>query len=183
MNSGIIGVIHKAYEAAPDPLYAKRRQAFAAAGLQCWGAYAFFHGSDHGGNPITEADKFLAAAEPDANTLLALDWETDEDGYVPSLDDAKAFLGRIEEKLGRTAIVYSGNVAKEKISGIDDYIGSHRLWLAEYNKSWFVQESWLAPWLWQNSETSTIPGIDGLCDGNVIVDPMAVEDLIEQWSG
>lgn len=183
INSGIVGVIHKAYEAGvTDSLYAVRRKAFGDAGLKCWGAYAFFHGSDHGGNPTTEADNFLSAAEPDADTLIALDWETDEDGYVPSLADAKAFLSQIQYRLGRKAIVYSGNVAKEKILGQDAYMGSHRLWLAQYNTTWNVQKSWLAPWLWQNSETSIVPGIGGLCDGNVIVEGMTVDDLTSQWA-
>jgi len=47
VNSGIVGVIHKAYEAGvTDKLYAIRRKAFADAGLKCWGAYCFFHGSE-----------------------------------------------------------------------------------------------------------------------------------------
>lgn len=190
VNSGIVGIIHKAYEAGvADKLYAVRRKAFADAGLKCWGAYCFFHGSDRGGNPATEADNFLTAAEPDANTLIALDWETDEDGYVPSLADAKAFLQQIQYRLGRKALVYSGNVAKEKIIGQDAYMGSHPLWLAQYGSQWSVQKSWTAPWLWQNNGDQSgpgphaIPGISGACDNSTIVPPMTADDLISQWAG
>jgi GH25 family lysozyme M1 (1,4-beta-N-acetylmuramidase) len=189
VNSGIVGVIHKAYEAGvTDKLYAVRRKAFADAGLKCWGAYCFFHGSDKGGNPKTEADRFLDAAQPDANTLIALDWEKDEDGYVPSLADAKAFLSQIQYRLGRKAVVYSGNVAKEKILGQDAYMGSHRLWLAQYGSKWNVQKSWTTPWLWQNNGDNVgpgphnIPGLTGLVDNNTVVPPMTAGNLISQWA-
>lgn len=190
VNSGIVGVIHKAYEAGvTDKLYAVRRKAFTDAGLKCWGAYCFFHGSDRGGNPVKEVDNFLIAADPDENTLIALDWETDEDGYVPTLTDAKAFLEEIEARLGRKAVVYSGNVAKEKIAGNDTYMGSHRLWLAQYSTQWKVQQSWISPWLWQcNGDGNgpgphTIPGLSGLVDNSIVIPPMTVDDLIQQWAG
>lgn len=190
VNSGILGIIHKCYEAGvADPLYAKRRQAFADAGLKLWGAYCFFHGSDHGGDPEQEADNFLAAAEADVNTLLALDWETDEDGYVPSAADAKAFLGRIADRIGRSALIYSGNVAKEKIIGKDAFFSAHRLWLAQYSTAWSVQASWDYPWLWQNNGDSsgpgphTFPGLSGLVDNSTIVAPMTTDRLVAEWAG
>ena len=187
-DSGIVGTIHKAYEAGvPDKFYASRRKAFTDIGMK-WGAYCFFHGRDKGGDPIKEADAFLTMAEPDADTLIALDWETDESGYVPHMDEAKAFLYRIAEKLNRKAVVYSGNVAKEKIIGSDLFLGSHRLWLAQYGAHWSTQASWERPWLWQNNGDNTgpgphhIPGVSGLCDNNTVVSPMTVDDLLGQWA-
>jgi len=116
---GIVGVIHKASEGAAidDKLYPVRRKAFTDIGMK-WGAYHFFHG----GQPVLEADAFLSKAEPDTDTLVALDWENVGDGAPPA-EAARAFLERIAEKLGRKAVIYSGNVAKEKINGRDAFFG------------------------------------------------------------
>ena len=118
---GIVGVIHKATEgtAFDDKLYAHRRQAFTDIGMK-WGAYHFFHGAQ----PVLEADHFLSVAQPDADTLVALDWEDVPHLGAPGADKARAFLERIEEKLGRKAVIYSGNVAKEEIAGTDAYFGA-----------------------------------------------------------
>src|SRR5258708_23667438 len=126
---GIVGVIHKASEATgfTDKLYGARRKLVADLGLK-WGAYHFFHGAE----PVAEADHFLGVAEPDADTLIALDWEDVPRAGAPDAHQARAFLERIEERLGRKALIYSGNVAKEAIKGSDPYFAAHRLWLAQY---------------------------------------------------
>jgi GH25 family lysozyme M1 (1,4-beta-N-acetylmuramidase) len=181
---GIVGVIHKATEGLgfTDKLYSVRRKAFTDLGLK-WGAYDFFHGDD----PKAEADKFLAAAEPDDNTLVALDWERIPNGGDPSAAKARVWLERIEEKLGRKAVIYSGNVAKEQLRGLDKYFGAHRLWLAQYGNRWTVPLSWSVPWLWQNNGDNTgpgphrIPGIGSLCDNNTIVEGTA-DDLLRTWA-
>ena len=181
---GILGVIHKATESTnfTDKLYAARRKAATDLGLK-WGAYHFFHG----GNPLAEADHFLGVAEPDADTLVALDWENVGEG-APDADAARKFLERIEEKLGRKAVIYSGNVAKEEIDGKDAYFGAHKLWLCQYGPKWHVQESWQRPWLWQNNGDSYgpgphhIPGIRGLCDNNCLIAPMTEDDLLAGWA-
>jgi lysozyme len=182
---GVVGVIHKASEATGfvDKLYAARRKLAVDLGLK-WGAYHFFHGAD----PAAEADHFLAAAAPDAETLVALDWEDVPRLGAPGAAAARAFCERIEDKLGRMPVIYSGNVAKEEIKGADPYFGKHRLWLAQYGTRWSVQPSWRAPWLWQNNGDNYgpgphgIPGIRGLCDNNTVVAPMTVDDLTSQWA-
>ena len=193
---GIVGVIHKASEATgfTDKLYGARRKLATDLGMK-WGAYHFFHGTE----PVAEADHFLAVAEPDADTLVALDWEdvphspskTGANALMagaPPAAAARAFLERIEERLGRKAVIYSGNVAKEEIKGVDAYLGSHRLWLCQYGPAWRVQQSWQRPWLWQNNGDDygpgphTIPGLKGLCDNNCLVDPMIQADLLREWA-
>jgi lysozyme len=182
---GILGVIHKASEATgfSDKLYAARRKLATDLGMK-WGAYHFFHGAD----PLAEADHFLEVAEPDADTLLALDWEDVPHLGAPSAASARAFLECIEDRLGRKAVIYSGNVAKEQIKGVDAYFAAHRLWLCQYGPAWRVQQSWQRPWLWQNNgdndgpDPHTIPGLKGLCDNNTIVDPMTEADLLAQWA-
>lgn len=183
--SGIIGVIHKATQggAVVDQAYASRRKLALAAGL-LWGAYHFF---DFSAPPSAQADHFLSVAAPDSNTLIALDWEN-VGSREPSAALAKAFLQEIEAKLGRKAVIYSGNVAKEQLRGKDDYFGSHKLWLCQYSSKWVVQQSWTAPWLWQNNGDSygpgphSIPGIKGLCDNNTLVPPMTADQLIKDWA-
>src|SRR5882757_9631 len=93
---GIVGVIHKASEATGfvDKLYGARRKHATDLGMK-WGAYHFFHGAE----PVKEADHFLAVAEPDIDTLVALDWENVGDS-APSADAARAFCTRIADKLG-----------------------------------------------------------------------------------
>ena len=182
---GILGVIHKASEGTgfSDRLYETRRKLATGLGMK-WGAYHFFHGAQ----PAAEADHFLNVAEPDADTFLALDWEDVPHQGAPSAASARIFLERIEDRLGRKAVIYSGNVAKEEIKGVDAYLGSHRLWLCQYGPAWRVQPSWQRPWLWQNNGDSDgpgphqIPGIKGLCDNNTIVDPMTPADLLAQWA-
>jgi len=183
---GIVGVIHKAGEgtANTDQLYSVRRKAFTDIGLK-WGAYHFFHGLQ----PELEADAFLSKAEPDADTLIALDWENWPDGnHAPDAAAALKFLERIQDKLGRKAVIYTGNVGKEKISGVDAFFGAHRLWLCQYGPTWKVQPSWQRPWLWQNNGDSygpgphAVPGIKGRVDNNTIVDPMTPADLLAQWA-
>ena len=153
---GIVGVIHKASQgqSVVDGAYAARRSAAVAAGL-LWGAYHFLDLTDG----ATQAQHFLSVANADAETLVALDWET-IGNRQPSAGIAKDFLTEIQNELGRNAVIYSGNVAKEQLKTADPFFGSHRLWLAEYGPKWVVQESWKAPWLWQYSETGVVRGLN-----------------------
>lgn len=183
--AGIVGVIHKATQGGSivDQGYSTRRKLALAAGLK-WGAYHFF---DFSASPQAQADHFLSVAAPDENTLVAFDWEN-VGSREPSAALARAFLEEIETRLGRKAVIYSGNVAKEQIKGKDDYFGSHKLWLCQYSTKWVVQESWTTPWLWQNNGDSygpgphTIPGIKGLCDNNTVIGSMTVDQLVAEWS-
>ena len=175
-EAGVRAVIHKASEGTnPDNRYTARRKIFTDLGLK-YGAYHFFHGDG-----IKEADFFLNVAEPDKDLVLALDWENT--AHTPNAKQARAFLERIEEKLGRKAVIYSGNVAKEKIIGKDTFFGSHLLWLAQYANHWKVQESWTKPWLWQYGSEITktrVPGINSYCDVNDILDADP-EKFFENW--
>jgi len=71
-DSGIWGVIHKATTGATgtDKKYKDRRTSAVAAGL-LWGAY---HWGTHA-DVAKQVDNFLKAADPDPQTLVALDFE------------------------------------------------------------------------------------------------------------
>jgi GH25 family lysozyme M1 (1,4-beta-N-acetylmuramidase) len=185
-QAGILGIIHKASEGAGfvDPKYARRRQRARRAGL-LWGAYHFGTSDD----VAAQVDNFLAAAAPDAQTLVALDYE--ENGAATmSLEQARQFLIAVEGRLGRKAVLYSGDLIKEQLGDrVDPFFGSHRLWLAEYGPVPRVPPSWSQQWLWQYSgdgigpEPRTVPGIPG---AGGAIDCNSYEhgaaDLAAQWA-
>ena len=153
--AGVVGIIHKATTGATghDPAYAGRRQAAIAAGL-LWGAY-------HWGTaaPIDQQlANFLDTAQPDGNTLVALDFEADP-GDQMTLDGARQFLKGIEAKLGRRAVLYSGILIKTSLgTTADPFFGAHRLWLSQYGNQPIVQASWSTFWLWQYTDGTAGPG-------------------------
>jgi len=200
--SGIAFLIHKATEGLTfaDPRYAARRTAWMdgipvsvtdvdGKSLQItprFAAYHFFHGED----PQREAEFFLNTARLQPGDDAVVDWEAvPGSGYVPSADAVDAFCNVVENALGFSIIVYSGSAAKQQLQGNDPRFTKRRLWLAEYNSTWTVQQSWTHPWLWQNNGgqsggTNKIPGVDGNCDNSTVVNPpMTVEQLSAEWGG
>jgi GH25 family lysozyme M1 (1,4-beta-N-acetylmuramidase) len=174
--AGVLGVIHKATQGAniADPAYAERRQAALAAGL-LWGAYTFNTGQD----VQAQVDEFFSHANPDASTLMALDFE-DNPASNMSIDQAIQFLKIADLKLGRKLVLYSGNRVKDILgTHADAFLGSHRLWLPQYGPTPHAQASWVTPWLWQYSETGRLPGTAGNLDLNLYSGP----NLAAEWSG
>lgn len=181
-DSGVRGIIHKATtgQTGKDKAYTERRRDAEAAGL-LWGAY-------HWGTnaPVAaQVDNFLLKAQPDENTLVALDYEIDAK-FQMAFEQAREFLERIHEKLGRRAILYSGHLIKEKLGNrVDPFFGAHRLWLAEYNPTATVQKSWPSYWLWQYAEKkSTVPGIPGNVAGAIDYNHFngSEEQLRAEWA-
>ena len=91
-----------------------------------------------------------------------------------TLDQAREFLTRIEEELHRKAVIYSGELIKNKLRKKQDpFFGAHRLWLAHYNAHPVVQRSWDKYWLWQYTDNTKgikpnrVPGIPGDANGNL----------------
>jgi GH25 family lysozyme M1 (1,4-beta-N-acetylmuramidase) len=163
-QAGIRGIIHKASQGAEevDPRYAERRSAALGAGL-LWGAYHFGTGVD----VDTQVANFLRAAQPDANTLVALDYEPNGSDTM-SLAQARAFLESVAAQLGRSPVLYGGSLIKEQLGEADDaFFAAHRLWLAEYGPVPRPPASWRSAWLWQYSgdgigpDPKTVAGIPG----------------------
>jgi lysozyme len=180
--SGIAGIIHKATEATgfADNMYAVRRGDATNAGL-LWGAYHFLR-------PVSisaQVDFFLKIAAPDNTTLLALDHE---DERVP-LINAKEFLLRVEDAVGRKAVLYSGFLIKEQLGNrIDSYLAAHRLWLAQFGPRPVTPRNWSSAWLWQFTGDGVGPkphSIPGIVDIGIDInhfDGDAVK-LAAEWSG
>jgi lysozyme len=167
---GIWGVTHKATTGATgrDDKYPNRRKPSGDAGL-LWGAYHWGTKAD----VAKQVKNFLDYAEPDRSTLVALDFERSGDNTM-TLDQAREFLSRIEEELNRKAVIYSGELIKERLGHRQDaFFGRHRLWLAHYNPHPVVQRSWGKYWLWQYTdntkgiEPNQVPGIPGDSKGNL----------------
>ena len=199
--SGIAFLIHKATEGLTfaDPRYRTRRTAWmngipvpvtdvTGEVLQLtprFAAYHFFHGE----NPKAEAEFFLQTAQLQHGDDAVVDWEAvPGSGFVPSADAVDEFCNIVEAELGFPIIVYSGNAAKEQLKGKDSRFAKRRLWLAQYSSTFAVQQSWTAPWLWQNNGgqsggRNSIPGIDGNCDNSTVAPPMTVKQMAADWGG
>ena len=181
-EAGIFGIIHKATEGTGmvDKTYAARRRQAESAGLR-WGAYHFNSGAD----PKVQADHFLNTAKPDANTLLALDWEDNVRGGTMTPAQARVFLERVMQKTGRPPagiVIYGGNVLKEKILAKSDmeFFGQFPLWLCQYGPKAKLPKGWKSYWLWQYSEHGKIAGM--AADGNVDLNVHGGKDLAAEWA-
>jgi lysozyme len=169
---GIRGIIHKASQGVGnvDHRYAERRSAAIAVGM-LWGAYHFATGDD----ADAQVKHFLECAQPDANTLMALDHEPNE-GNELDAPGARAFCESLRDQLGgRLPKLYSGNLIKEqapKLSGDDRaFFANVPWWLCEYGPDERLVDmdnhpmSWTQVWLWQfagdgiDNRGIAVPGI------------------------
>jgi lysozyme len=185
--AGLRGVIHKATTGATgrDDAYKDRRSLAAAAGL-LWGAY---HWGTHA-NVANQVRNFMSWADPDDNTLVALDYEETKNNQM-TIEQAKEFLELLGEKLGRKPVIYSGSLLKKDLGRErDEFFGSHRLWLAQFGENPVVQASWSNFWLWQYTDgkdgpdKKTVPGIPGNSQGHLDCDHFlgSADMLAAQWA-
>jgi lysozyme len=175
-GDGIAGVLHKATQGITfkDPAYTARRQQATDADL-LWGAYHFGDGSDG----AAQADHFLNFVNPDAATLIVLDFEPNPlqaagpAGQTMTLAGAEAFVNRINEKLGRFPGLYGSPAFLKKALGnkTDSPLANCWLWIAHYTTAAAptVPKIWKSWTIWQYTdgklgpEPHTVSGI-GLCD-------------------
>jgi lysozyme len=160
-TAGILGVIHKATQglAFTDPAYTLHRDAALAAGLW-WGAYHFGDGTDG----IAQADFFLDSIGPARPALLGLDFEANSEGPSMTLDQARAFVTRVQARTGRWPGLYGGAYLKQLMGDAQDSVLNNCwLWLAQFAGTAVVPANWTAWILWQYSGSAIVPGI-GQCD-------------------
>lgn len=191
--SGIRGIIHKATQGVDvdDHAYAGRRVTAKGAGL-LWGAYHF----NTGASVAAQVDHFMRAAAPDAQTLMALDFEDNKVSEM-SLSQAVEFLGLLDQKIGRKAWIYSGNRIKELIvhagAPTRTFLGQHPFWLCEYGPKAKLIDAYgnPLPWprasLWQftgdgiGPQPHNVPGIS--CGAGVDLNTYdgTPEQLAAEW--
>jgi lysozyme len=181
---GVRGIIHKATEGPNlgDRAYARRRPKATEVGL-LWGAYHYMRPGD----PVAQADRFVDTAKPDPRTLVAIDHE---DARV-RLADAIKFMRRVEDRIGRKVVLYSGALIKSQIrratAAEKSYLASRHLWLSHYNARPRWPSTWRTPWLWQFTGDGNGPlphRVDGMQD-RLDIDSYAgtADQLAAEWAG
>lgn len=181
--AGIVGVIQKATQGTTmtDNKYQTNREKAEAAGL-LWGAYHF--GTN--GDGKEQADFCLSKANPDEQTLLVLDFEPNATSTM-TLDQAKAFVSRINEVRGKFPGLYSGNLIKEKLGGKppDPVLSKCFLWIAQYGPApTNIPATWPTFTFWQYTDGNMGPQphtVDGI--GNCDRDQFngTIENLKKLW--
>jgi lysozyme len=186
-DAGIWGVIHKATQGVSikDPMYAKRRLAAEKVGL-LWGAYHFNTGED----VKKQVDNFIKAAEPDKKTLMVLDFEEYKTNM--SVHEAVSFMKLVEDKIGRSCAIYSGNRLKETITDLSkdefNYMTSKKLWLCQYGPKAVLPKGFKKYWLWQYTGDGVgptphnIPGISCNPGIDLNVYDSTKEQLQKEWT-
>lgn len=174
-RAGLCAVVHKASQgiAFCDPLYAERRHAAESAGL-LWGAYHF--GTNDDG--AAQADFFLKAAQ---GALPVLDFEENPAGESMTVDQARAFVQRIESVTGIRPGIYGGDYLREQLGvSADPVLGTCWLWWSQYDAQASIPGNWKAWTLWQYTDSAAIEGI-GACDCSRFNG--TAEELEKFWSG
>jgi lysozyme len=168
-DGGIIGVIYKATQGTgfTDPTYAARKQLATDVGL-LWGGFHF----GIAGDGVAQADHFLDVVQPGPQDLLVLDFEANPSGDSMSLDDARAFVTRIQEVSGRFPGFYSGDYIKQLLGeSADPLLSQCWFWLAQYSSQPVVPPNWPIWTMWQYTDGTngpqprSAPGV-GPCDRN-----------------
>lgn len=168
-SDGIAGVIHKATQGLTyvDPMFATNRQKAATAGL-LFGAYHFGTGADG----AAQADFFLKTVQPSDSDLLVLDFEENTAGATMTLDQARAFIMRVQSVTNRWPGLYGGNYLKQTLAhGDDPVLTNCWLWLSQYGPNAVCPAAWNSWTLWQYTDGSVGPdpqpvnGV-GVCDRN-----------------
>lgn len=179
--AGIQGVIHKATQGTKivDKTYASRRTRALKAGL-LWGAYHFADDSD----VEAQVAHFLEVAQPDDNTLLALDYEPNGQRTM-SLAQAKRFMELVYEKTGQRPVLYSGNLIKETLTKPDPFFNQHRLWLAQYGNSPRLPVGWSNYFAWQFTGDGVGPTpheVEGISTRGIDLNLFGGKDLAAEWA-
>ena len=166
-QAGIAGVIHKATQGWQyrDPLYASHKSSALAAGM-LWGAYHFGVGADG----IVQAEHFLESVNPDAQTLLVLDFEGNPQGPSMDLEEARAFVTHVHVATGRFPGLYGGHYLNQLLgTNTDPILANCWLWLSQYGPTAVIPPNWPKWTMWQYTDGAVgppphqVPGI-GRCD-------------------
>lgn len=176
-NDGIVGVIHKLTEGSSyvDDKVAARYYLAKQAGL-AWGLYHFMRPGDM----KKQAEFFIKKAYEleviDEQTVLVADHE---DASVPG-QDLKKWLDYVEDRMGRSPVVYSGHVLKDQLAG-SGYRPKRRLWLCHYASKPVLPEGVDKYWMWQYTDKGSIGGLSPI-DLNDIGN-VDMGEFLNGWAG
>jgi lysozyme len=174
-----------------DSRYAARRDEAKRRGYR-WGSYHL----GRPGDPVAQADFYLATTRPGDDEVMALDIETLNTRTDMSLPNARRFLQRVQEKTGRLPMIYGNHAVIREISTRfrkDEVFSKTRLWYARFlpKVSDFPRGTWETYTLWQFScEINCKPARPDACpirvpgtkmDMDVNVFHGTVDQLKAQW--
>jgi lysozyme len=151
-QSGIAAIIHKATQGTGfvDPNYAGNRRKALAAGLR-FGSYHFGTGEDGG----LQASFYLQTVGPQVGELLTLDFEGNNAGPSMTLEEARAFVTVIHDRIGKWPVLYTGHFLKDLLRGRPDAILSNcPLWIAQYGPKAVLPVGFKSWKLWQWTDGS-----------------------------
>lgn len=161
----VVAIIHRATIGdRVDRKYSERREEAKKRGYK-WGAYHF----GRPGDPIKQADFFLKTVMPADDELMALDLESLDEDKDMSLEEARVFIKRIQEKTGRYPLIYANNEVTKAILekyGADDLFSKTHLWYARFkrNVTDFPSGTWKTYTVWQfSSEQNCGPANRAAC--------------------
>ncbi len=126
------------------------------------GAYHFYIASE---DPVEQANLFLSTVGTLSSGDLppTLDLESGSGTSSSLVSDVQTWLNIVEQKLGRTPIIYTGPSYWNDNMNSD--FGKYTLWVAEYGVSTPKSVNGWSNWtFWQHSESGSMNGIDGPVD-------------------
>lgn len=159
-------VIAKATEGTGfvDPQFNNNRQKFRDFGI----LHGFYHFArpSKGNSPQAEADYFLNTVQIIPGELLALDYEDSYSGDVVGW--CNAFLMEIKSRLGGyNPLIYLNQSLAKGHDWSPVVKNDFGLWLAQYNNNPPITTQWPVTAIQQNTDSLTVPGISGKCDGDI----------------
>ena len=187
----VVAIIHRAtIGLRADRKYAERRIEAQRRGYK-WGGYHL----GRPGDPIKQADFFLATVRPKKDDLLALDLESTEAKDM-SFAEALVFIKRIKQATGRYPFIYANDLVTRAINdqyGAASTFTKAPLWYARFKRTItdFPAGTWKTYELWQfSSELNcrasdrgsclyTVPGTE--YDMDVDVYNGTIEELKSKW--
>ena len=188
----VVGILHRAtIGGKKDTGYAARKEEAKRRGFK-WGSYHL----GRPGDPIKQADFYLATAKPGDDEVMALDIESLDPAKDMSLANARRFILRIKAKTGRYPMFYANHAVTKAVSdkfGRDDVFSKTHLWYARFTArvTDFPTKTWDSYTLWQfSSEINCTPAHPERClfrvpgtqtDMDVNVYRGTVEDLKAKW--
>lgn len=138
----VAGIIHKATDfkyskklkkrvLSLDAMYLERRDKAKKRGY-LWGSYHL----GRAGDPILQADYYLAQTQPAEDEVMALDLEDTIAEYM-SISNALIFIRRVKEKTGRYPMLYLTNKVRLAIlnkygSAVPEEFTKSPMWYARY---------------------------------------------------
>ena len=151
-----------------DPWFAREWAAAGKAGM--------VRGAYHYADPSRDADaqaafvvSVVGSTREAGNLGIALDLETDG-GLSPAALVAWAhrFLSGVERRTGRTPVLYTYVYFWQHAMAGNTTFGAYPLWLARYGARPAPLPGWSQWTFWQHSSTSSVPGIPGSVDHDVM---------------